>query len=98
MKDDGLEPLFERARGARMPPVTPLPAGFAERVAARYRFEMHRERTAARASIMSISAALTIFAAIVSLNFNAITSLGADDQDPVDDVAQAQVLWDSAGN
>ena len=98
MKDDGLEPLFERARGAQMHPAAPLPPGFAERVAARYRFEMYRERTAARACILSISGALVIFAAIVSLNFNAITSLGADDQDPVDDVAQAQVLWDSAGN
>jgi hypothetical protein len=59
-------------------------------------FEVPRERTAARASLLSISTALVIFAAIVGFNFNAITSLGADDQDPVDDVAQA--LWDSAGN
>lgn len=98
MKDDGLESLFERARGAQVPPIAPLPAGFADRVAARYQFEVRRERTAARASLLSVSAALVIFAAIVSLNFNAITSLGADDQDPVDDMAQAQVLWDSAGN
>jgi hypothetical protein len=96
MKDDGLEPLFELARGARISPVTPLPTGFAERVAARYRLLKYRERTASRASILSVSAALVIFAAIVSLNLNAITSLGTDDQDPADDVAQ--VLWDSAGN
>jgi hypothetical protein len=96
MKDDGLEPLFERARGAQMPSIAPVPAGFADRVAARYRYEVHREKTAARASILSVSAALVIFAAIVGLNLNAITSLGTDDQDPADDVAQ--VLWDSAGN
>jgi hypothetical protein len=96
MKDDGLEHLFERARGAHTPPITPPPPGFADRIAARYQFEMRRERTAARASVLSISAALIVFGAIVGFNFNAITSLGADDQDPVDDVAQ--VLWDSAGN
>ena len=96
MKDDGLEPLFERARGARIPVNATLPVGFADRVTARHQFGVFRERTAARASILSISAALVIFAAIVSLNLNAITSLGTDDQDPADDVAQ--VLWDSAGN
>ena len=96
MKDDGLEPLFELARGAHISPSTPLPAGFAERVAARYRLVKYRERTASRGSILSISVALVIFAAIVGLNLNAITSLGTDDQDPADDVAQ--VLWDSAGN
>jgi hypothetical protein len=96
MKDDGLEPLFERAKGARSPVDAALPAGFADRVTARHQFEVFREKTAARASILSISAALVIFAAIVSLNLNAITSLGTDDQDPADDVAQ--VLWDSAGN
>ena len=96
MKDDGLEPLFERARGARIPVNGTLPAGFADRVTARHQFEASRERTAARASILSVSVALVIFAAIVSLNLNAITSLGTDDQDPADDVAQ--VLWDSAGN
>jgi hypothetical protein len=96
MKDDGLEPLFERARGARIPVDATLPAGFADRVAARHRFELYRERTAAKASILSVSAALVIFAAIVSLNLNAIASLGTDDQDPAEDVAQ--VLWDSAGN
>jgi hypothetical protein len=96
MKENGLENLFERARGAQTPPLATLPAGFADRVAARYQFEVRRERTAARASLLSISTALVIFAAIVGFNFNAITSLGADDQDPVDDVAQA--LWDSAGN
>ncbi|HET9375607.1 MAG TPA: hypothetical protein VFO40_11570 [Chthoniobacterales bacterium] len=96
MKDDGLEPLFKLARGARISPSAPLPAGFAERVTARYRLIQHRERTASRASILSVSMALAIFATIVGLNLNAITSLGTDDQDPADDVAQ--VLWDSAGN
>jgi hypothetical protein len=96
MKDDGLEPLFERARGARISSIAPIPAGFADRVAARHRFEVYREKTVARASILSVSTALVIFAAIVSLNLNAIASLGTDDQDPADDVAQ--VLWDSAGN
>jgi hypothetical protein len=96
MKDDRLEPLFELARSARFFPAAPLPAGFAERVAARYRLIKHRERTASRASILSVSVALVIFAAIVGLNLNAITSLGTDEQDPADDVAQ--VLWDSAGN
>jgi hypothetical protein len=96
MKDDGLEPLFERARSARIPLDAALPAGFTDRVTARHQVEIVRERTAARASILSVSAALVIFAAIVSLNLNAITSWGTDDQDPADDVAQ--VLWDSAGN
>ena len=96
MKDDGLEPLFERARGAQIPVNATLPAGFADRVTARRQFELYRERTAARASILSVSAALVILATIVGLNLNAITSLGTDDQDPADDVAQ--VLWDSAGN
>ena len=96
MKDDGLDPLFERAKCARISPIAPLPAGFADRITARHQVEVVRERTAARASILSVSAALVIFAAIVSLNLNAITSLGTDDQDPADDVAQ--VLWDSAGN
>ncbi|HEX3444545.1 MAG TPA: hypothetical protein VHS80_07485 [Chthoniobacterales bacterium] len=96
MKDDGLEPLFELARDARSAPGAPVPEGFAERVAARYRLIRYRERTASRASILSVSVALAIFAAIVGLNLNAITSLGADEQDPADDVAQ--VLWDSAGN
>jgi hypothetical protein len=96
MNDDGLEPLFKLARGAPISLTTPLPAGFAERVTARYRLVQHRERTATRASILSVSVALAIFAAIVGLNLTAITSLGTDDQDPADDVAQ--VLWDSAGN
>ncbi len=96
MKDDGLDPLFERAKCARISPIAPLPAGFADRIAARYQFELRREKTAARASIWSVSAALVIFAAIVTFNLNAITSWGADDQDPVDYVAQ--VVWDSAGN
>jgi hypothetical protein len=96
MKDDGLEPLFRLARGAHSSPGAPVPAGFAERVATRYRLIRYRERTASRASILSVSAALAIFAAIVGLNLNAITSLGTDEQDPADDVAQ--VLWDSAGN
>jgi hypothetical protein len=96
MNDDGLEPLFKLARGAPISLNTPLPAGFAERVTARYRLVQHRERTATRASILSVSVALAIFAAIVGLNLTAITSLGTDDQDPADDVAQ--VLWDSAGN
>jgi hypothetical protein len=96
MKDDNLEPLFQRARGARISPAASLPAGFAERVTARYQLIKHQERTAFRASILSVSVALVVFAAIVGLNLNAITSLGTDDQDPADDVAQ--VLWDSAGN
>jgi hypothetical protein len=96
MKDDVLEHLFERARGAQVSPVATLPAGFADRVTGRYQLEVRRERTTMRASLLSVSAALAVFAAIVSFNFNAITSLGADEQDPVDDVAQ--VLWDSAGN
>jgi hypothetical protein len=96
MKDDGLDHLFERARGSQTPRVPTLPAGFADRVAKRYQLEVYRERTATRASFVSLSAALVIFAAIVGFNFNAITSLGTDDQDPADDVAQ--VLWDSAGN
>jgi hypothetical protein len=96
MKDDPLEQLFARARGAQAIPIEPLPDGFADRVTALYQNERRRQRTALRASVLSLSVALTIFATIVGLNFNAITSVDADDQDPVDDVAQ--VLWDSAGN
>jgi hypothetical protein len=96
MKDDNLDALFERARGARLSPTAPLPTGFADRMVTRYQFELYREKTAARASVLSISAALVIFAVILTLNLNATTSLGADDQDPVDYVAQ--VVWDSAGN
>jgi len=96
MKDDALEQLFARARDAQALPVEPPPDGWADRVAARYQTEKLRQRTALRASVLSLSVALTIFVTIVGLNFNAITSVDADDQDPTDDVAQ--VLWDSAGN
>jgi hypothetical protein len=95
MNDNGLEDLFELARGAKSP-LPPPAAGFANRVYDRYQFELARERTATRASFVSISVAVMIFAAIVGLNLDAFTSTGTDDQDPVDEVTQ--VLWDSAGN
>jgi hypothetical protein len=95
MNDDGLENLFRLARSAKRPLPQPA-AGFANRVTDRYQSELARERTATRASFLSISVAVAIFAAIVGLNFDALTSTGTDDQDSVDEVAQ--VLWDSAGN
>jgi hypothetical protein len=95
MNNNGLESLFNLARNAKRPLPAPAP-GFANRVCDRYQFELARERTATRASFLSISVAAMIFAAIVGLNLNAFTSTGTDDQDSVDEVTQ--VLWDSAGN
>ena len=96
MTNDGLEQLFARAKNAGEEASSSLPAGFADRVYSLHLCARQRARITARTSVLSISAALVIFAAIVGWNFNTLLIAGTEEPDPVDEMAQS--LWDPAGN
>jgi hypothetical protein len=96
MTNDGIEQLLARAREAGKEDHSSMPSDFPGRVYSQHLFAVRRGRITFRASILSISAALVIFAALVGWNFQTLLMAGPEESDPVD--AMAQSLWDSAGN
>jgi hypothetical protein len=96
MTNDGIEQLFARAKAAGKEERSSMPSDFPGRVYSLHLCVLDRARITVRTSVLSISAALVIFAAIVGWNFQTLMMAGAEEQDPVDEMAQS--LWDSAGN
>jgi hypothetical protein len=96
MTNDGMEQLFARAKEAGNEEPASMPSDFPERIYSLHICALHRARITFRTSILSISAALVIFAALVSWNFQTLLMAGQEEPDPVDEMAQS--LWDSAGN
>jgi hypothetical protein len=96
MTNDGIEQLLARAREAGREDHSSMPSDFPGRVYSQHLFAVRRGRITFRTSILSISAALVIFAALVGWNFQTLLIAGPEESDPVD--AMAQSLWDSAGN
>jgi hypothetical protein len=96
MTNDGMEQLFARAKEAGQEKPASMPSDFPGRVYALHIGALHRARITFRTSILSISAALVIFAALVGWNFQTQLMAGQEEPDPVDEMAQS--LWDSAGN
>jgi hypothetical protein len=96
MTNDGLEQLFMRAKHAGAQGSSSLPSGFADRVYSLHVCAQQKARITARTSVLSISAALVIFAAVVGWNFNSLLMAATEEPDPVDEMAQS--LWVSAGN
>jgi hypothetical protein len=95
MTNDGMEQLFTRAKEAGKEEPASMPSDFPGRVYSLHVGALHRARITFRTSILSISAALVIFAALVGWNFQTLMA-GQEEPDPVDEMAQS--LWDSAGN
>ena len=96
MTNDGLEQLFIRAKCAGKEAMSSMPSDLPKRIYSLHLSAVRRERITFRTSLLSISAALVIFAAIVGWNFNTLLMAETEDVDPVDEMAQS--LWDSAGN
>ena len=96
MTNDGMEQLFARAKEAGKEKPASMPSDFPERVYSLHTCALHKARITFRTSILSISAALVIFAALVGWNFQTLLMAGHEESDPVDEMAQS--LWDSAGN
>jgi hypothetical protein len=96
MTNDGMEQLFARAKEAGKEAPACMPSDFPERVYSLHTWALHKTRITFRTSILSISAALVIFAALVGWNFQTLLMAGQEEPDPVDEMAQS--LWDSAGN
>lgn len=96
MTNDGMEQLFARAKDAGNEEPASMPTDFPGRVYSLHVCAVHKARITFRTSILSISAALVIFAALVGWNFQTLLMAGPEEPDPVDEMAQS--LWDSAGN
>ena len=96
MTNDGMEQLFARAKEAGQPGLASMQSDFPARVYSLHVCALHKARITFRTSILSISAALVIFASLVGWNFQTLVLAGAEEPDPVDEMAQS--LWDSAGN
>ena len=96
MTNDGIEQLLARAKVAGTEDHSSMPGDFPGRVYSLHLGALHRKRITFRTSLLSISAALVIFAALVDWNFQTLLLAGAEEPDPVDQMAQS--LWDSAGN
>jgi hypothetical protein len=96
MTNDGIEQLLARAKVAGAEDHSSMPSDFPARVYSLHVGAMHRKRITFRTSLLSISAALAIFAALVGWNFQTLLMTGTEEADPVDEIAQS--LWDSAGN
>ena len=95
MTNDGMEQLFARAKDAGNEEPASMPSDFPGRVYSLHVCAVNKARITVRTSILSISAALVIFAALVGWNFQTVMA-GQEEPDPVDEMAQS--LWDSAGN
>ena len=96
MTNDGMEQLFARAKEAGNEMPGSMPGDFPGRVYSLHVGALNKARITVRTSILSISAALVIFAALVGWNFQTLLMAGPEEPDPVDEMAQS--LWDSAGN
>jgi hypothetical protein len=96
MTNDGIEQLLARAKEAGGEERSLMPHDFPQRVYSLHLCALNRARITFRTSILSISAALVIFAALVGWNFQTLLLAESEDPDPVDEMAQS--LWDSAGN
>jgi hypothetical protein len=96
MTNDGIDELFARAKEAAREDRSSMPGDFPKRVYSLHLCALNRARITLRTSVLSISAALVIFAALVGWNFQTLLMAGAEEPDPVDEMAQS--LWDSVGN
>ena len=96
MTNDGMEQLFARAKEAGKPGLASMQSDFPGRVYSLHVSALHKAGITFRTSLLSISAALVIFATLVGWNFQTRLLAGTEEPDPVDEMAQS--LWDSAGN